>query len=215
MRIKPKINTILLLFFLSGFCNLIYEIVWSRMLNLVFGVTVFSISTVLVSFMLGLALGGIIFGRVADRLQNAMPTFSFVHVGISVSTIILVFAFPGFMDFYHAVNTVLNPGFYSLRIALFFLCLLFLIVPTTLMGATFPLVGKIAVTSKETAGKEIGVLYAVNTLGSVIGCMGTVFFFLRFAGMKGTMIGAAGIDLIIGVVAFVNINASKPEDARL
>ena len=52
----------LILFFMSGFCNLTYEIVWVRMLNLVFGVTVFAVSAVVASFMLGMALGAIGFG---------------------------------------------------------------------------------------------------------------------------------------------------------
>ncbi len=84
---------------------------------------------------------------------------------------------------------------------IFFLSLLLLIVPTTLMGATFPVASKIFIKRAENLGKDIGILYSVNTLGSVIGCVTTIFFLLGFAGMKGTIFMAACADLIIGLIA--------------
>ena len=62
----------LALFFLSGGTGLVYEVVWVRMLSLVFGVTAFAVATVLASFMGGLALGAWIFGRWADRMRNPL-----------------------------------------------------------------------------------------------------------------------------------------------
>jgi len=179
------------------------------MLNLVFGVTVFAISTVLVSFMLGLAFGGILFGRIAEKAKSIVGLFAFVHWGIFLSTIILFFAFPGFQELYCAINKSFNPDFVTFRIILFFLSLLLLVIPTTLMGATFPVAAKIIVDKNKTIGKDVGVLYSVNTLGSVVGCIATIFFLLGFAGMKGTVVFAAFFDLVIGVTAMLMSKTSK------
>jgi spermidine synthase len=192
---------VILLFFLSGFCNLLYEIVWARMFNLVFGVTVFAVSAVLAAFMLGLATGGIIFGRFAGKNNTSFLTFSLLHFGIFLSAIVMLFIFPVFQTFYCAVFRMFHPGFYPFRIIVFFLSLLLMIVPTTLMGATFPAAVTIFAGHREKLGRDIGILYSVNTLGSVIGCITAIFFLLGAAGMKGTICAAAVSDLLIGLAA--------------
>jgi spermidine synthase len=195
-------NLFILLFFLSGFCNLMYEIVWARMLNLVFGVTVFAVSAVLASFMLGLAVGAIGFGRIADRVKNRIVLFSLLHGGIGLSTIVILLIFPWFQDLYLFINKIIHPDFYIMRVLLFFLSLVLLIIPTIFMGATFPVAGKIyAAGHKENLGRDIGSIYSVNTLGGVMGCSLTVFFILGAAGMKGTVYLAAFVDLMIGLIA--------------
>jgi spermidine synthase len=195
-------NLFILLFFLSGFCNLMYEIVWARMLNLVFGVTVFAVSAVLASFMLGLAAGAIGFGRIADSVKNRIVLFSLLHGGIGLSTIAILLVFPWFQDAYLFINKIIHPDFYIMRVLLFFLSLVLLIIPTIFMGATFPVAGKIyANGQEENLGRDIGSIYSANTLGSVLGCIMTVFFILGTAGMKGTVYLAAFVDLMIGLVA--------------
>jgi spermidine synthase len=194
-------NLFILLFFLSGFCNLMYEIVWARMLNLVFGVTVFAVSAVLASFMLGLAIGAIGFGRIVEKVENRIVLFSLLHGGIFISAVVILLVFPWYQDLYLFINKIFHPDFYIMKILLFFLSLVFLIVPTTLMGATFPAAVKIFARQEEHLGKDIGILYSVNTLGSVTGCIITIFFILGAAGMKGTVYIAAGTDLMIGLIA--------------
>jgi spermidine synthase len=164
MTMNVQRNLLILLFFLSGVCNLVYEIVWARMLNLVFGVTVFAVSAVLASFMLGLATGAVVFGRVVDSTESRVGLFSVLHVGIFVSTIAILFVFPFFQDLYLFVNRVLHPDFYLMRIILFFLSLLLLIIPTAFMGATFPVATEILGLRHNDLGKTIGVLYSANTL---------------------------------------------------
>jgi spermidine synthase len=201
MSTNSQRAAVILLFFLSGFCNLLYEIVWARMFNLVFGVTVFAVSAVLAAFMLGLATGGIIFGRFAEKNNATLYVFSLLHFGIFLSAVVMLFIFPVFQTFYCAVFQMFHPGFYPFRIIVFFLSLLLMIVPTTLMGATFPAAVTILAGKKEKLGRDIGVLYSVNTLGSVFGCVTAIFFLLGVAGMKGTIWAAAVADLLIGLAA--------------
>ena len=73
---RSRRQLILALFFLSGACGLVYEVVWMRMLTLVFGATAFATSAILASFFAGLALGSWYFGRMADRLRNPLALYA-------------------------------------------------------------------------------------------------------------------------------------------
>jgi spermidine synthase len=201
---------LIFLFFLSGFCNLVYEITWARLFDLVFGVTVFAISAVLASFMLGLAAGGLIFGRIAEKVRNRIALFSWLHLGIFLSSVSLLLFFPVFQDVYLAISRVFNPDFYLFRIILLFLSLVFMIIPTTLMGATFPVASKILITNSEKTGIIIGNLYSANTLGSVLGCAVTIFFLLGPMGTRGTVFIAAGADLLIGLTVLLFAHSYIP-----
>jgi len=188
----------LFLFFLSGFCNLIYEIVWARMLSLVFGVTVFAVSAVLATFMMGLAIGALIFGRFVEKKDKPIFVFSVIHIALFISCVFFILLFPVISNIYLFINNLFNPGFYLSRILLFFISFAFMIIPTTLMGATFPVAVKV-ISSEKSLGKDVGILYAVNTLGSVLGCFFTVFVLLGFLGMNLTVATAALIDCLIGL----------------
>jgi spermidine synthase len=201
------------LFFLSGFCNLVYEIVWARQFNLVFGVTVFAVSAVLAAFMLGLALGSVWFGRIAEKAENTVRLFSLLHGGIFLSTLLLLVLFPYFQGFYLFINSRFSPDFYTFRIVLFLLSMVLMIVPTTLMGATFPVASKLLAARTERFGRDIGILYSINTLGSVIGCAATIFFLLGSMGMRGTIALAAAVDLLICLAALV-VKKSSPESLK-
>jgi spermidine synthase len=193
--------SVVLLFFFSGFCNLVYEVVWARMFNLVFGVTVFAVSAVLTSFMLGLAFGGIFFGRLADRTGEPLRLFAWLHGGICLSTAAILLVFPAFGSVYLGVHAVFGSNLPLLRGTVFLLCLLLLVVPTTLMGATFPAAIKALDVRADHLGRDVGSLYAVSTLGSIAGCVATVSVLLELAGMRGTILVAAFADLAIGMAA--------------
>jgi spermidine synthase len=199
------------LFFISGICNLIYEIVWARMFNLVFGVTVFAVSAVLAAFMLGLAAGGIVFGRLSEKTKNNITLFSLLHAGIFLSTIVMLLAFPLFQGLYLLVYKIFNLNFYTFRIVLFVLSLILMIVPTSLMGATFPVASKLYALRSERLGKDIGILYSVNTLGSVLGCVVTVFVLLGTLGMKGSIVLAAFADLGVALAVWAFIKPLPQE----
>jgi spermidine synthase len=180
------------------------------MFNLVFGVTVFAVSAVLAAFMLGLAVGGIVFGRLSEKIKNPVLLFALLHAGIFLSTIIMLLAFPLFQGLYLLVYKVFNPNFYTFRIVLFVLSLFLMIVPTSLMGATFPVASKLYA-RREKLGKDIGILYSVNTLGSVLGCMATIFFLLGTLGMKGSIVLAAFLDLAVAFAVLALIKPSPQE----
>src|SRR5512138_1017583 len=77
-------TAVLTLFFISGACGLVYEVVWMRLLTLVFGATTFATSTVLASFFAGLALGSFLFGRLIDRGHQPLRVYAFLEAGVGV-----------------------------------------------------------------------------------------------------------------------------------
>ncbi|GAB4333606.1 MAG: hypothetical protein Kow0099_05450 [Candidatus Abyssubacteria bacterium] len=191
-----------LLFFLSGACALIYEITWTRRLTLIFGNTVYSVSTVLVAFMGGLALGSIWFGGLVDKSRNHIRIYGFLEIGIGVSALLVPLVLgaldPGYRILYREIGS--SP--YWMSIARFVLSTAVLIVPTTMMGATLPVLSKVIVRRIEQRGLGIGTLYSINTLGAMTGCFLAGFVLLGWLGITPSERAAAVMNICIGLIAF-------------
>jgi len=128
-------NPLILLFLLlSGACGLIYEILWMKMLTLVIGNTVFSITTVLTAFMGGLALGSFLAGRFIDKIKDPLRTYAILEGGIGLYALLLPLLVSGTEPFFRFVYQDLHPSFYTFGLLRFLVCGLLLLVPTTLMG---------------------------------------------------------------------------------
>jgi spermidine synthase len=191
------------LFFLSGVSALIYELVWQRLLNLLFGVSTLSVSAVLAAFMGGLALGGLLLGRVADRTPRPLRLYAWLEAGIGSAGLLVPAAFILLSRVYTALYASLEPGQWGgtcLRLGLAFLILA---VPATLLGGTLPLMGRLAVRRSRTLPSAFSLLYAVNTLGAVVGAALTGFVLLRYRGMHETLWIAAGLNFLVALGAGV------------
>src|SRR5437870_3636893 len=157
------------LFFLSGLSALVYEIIWQRMLNLVFGVSTLSVSAVLAAFMGGLALGGFLFSAAADQAKRPLRLYALLEAGIAVSGLLVPAALVLFAGFYTALHHALEPGPWTGALLRFAGAALALGVPATLMGATLPVMGRLALREHGQLATTFSVLYAANTLGAVLG----------------------------------------------
>lgn len=194
---------VLLSFCFSGMAALVYEVVWMRQLTLIFGTTLYGISTVLAVFMAGLALGSLILGRIADRSKNPLRLYAFLQGGIGIYVFFTppIFKLINSLQIYFARNYVLDfSGFNFIR---FGLCFLVLLIPTTLMGGTLPVIVKFFVRLKKELGANIGRLYSLNTLGGVFGSFLAGFALILFLGVKGTIYLAATINLLIATGVFL------------
>jgi spermidine synthase len=196
--------TILGLFFLSGACTLIYQVVWARMLIVVFGVSVYAVSTVLTVFMAGLALGSIYFGRLVDRkgARNGLFLYALLELGIGLFALIFPSIQSGIDELYTALYQMLEGSPLIFLAARFAITFLVLIVPTTLMGATLPVLCKFAVERIDRVGWDIGRLYAVNTLGAAVGSFIAAFVLIEAIGVAATIYAAAAINLLIAAAAW-------------
>ena len=191
-------RTIFLCFFLSGAAGLIYEIVWIRMLGLVFGHTVYAITTVLVAFMGGLGLGSYLGGRLADRARDLLRIYGRLEIGIGVYCVLT----PWFMGVvklvYLGLARSMDLPFGVYTLIQFFLAALVILIPTTLMGATLPILTRFSVRELGAVGRLVGALYAVNTFGAVLGTYLAGFELLPMLGMRTTLFLAAGLNIAIG-----------------
>ena len=102
-------------FFLSGLAALIYQVVWARELELVFGSTLYAVSTILSVFMAGLALGSILFGRIADKHTAPLRLYGFLELGIGLYALLTPWSFkllrviqPALPDFFRGSGSGFN-----------------------------------------------------------------------------------------------------------
>jgi spermidine synthase len=197
------------LFFLSGLSALIYELVWQRLLNLVFGVSTLSVSVVLAAFMGGLALGGVLFGRYADRARHPLRLYAWLEAGIGLSGLLVPLGFAALLSVYTSLHGGLALGPWGGACLRFVMAALVLILPTTLIGGTVPVMGRLAVQRQAALPTTFSLLYAVNTLGGVIGAAVTGFWLLRLAGMQKTLWLAAGINLGVALGALLAESFSR------
>lgn len=201
MLAKNQKTLALFLFFFSGFSALIYEIIWSRLLMIAFGSTVEAISAVITAFMFGLALGSYFAGKHSDFIRRHLVAYGISEILIGIFSFALYYAIVSFpllstpfhwMHLRHdALFTVLTYLFNFILVAL----------PTTLMGATLPLISKHYIRAKESAGLGVSLIYGINTLGAVSGTFLCGFFLIPSFGVWATNLIAVSISLTLGIVA--------------
>jgi spermidine synthase len=194
--------TVYVIFTVSGGTALVYQVIWARWLGLVFGNTTVSVSIVLASFMLGLALGSHLAGRLLPRVGNPMRGYAWMELGIGVFAV----CFPLISRLTDSAFSLLVTAESSalsgllVRTVLVFLLLL---LPTTLMGATLPLLTEFFRRSpRHTSSWKVGLLYAANTLGAALGTMAVGFVLIELLGVLSTTLIAASLNLFIAVLAF-------------
>lgn len=205
---NPKINrwipSILFpCFLLSGFLGLVYEIIWIRKLGLIFGNTIFAITTVLAVFFGGLALGSFIFGRFANYTNNPIGVYALLELAVSI----FAFLFPAFLKllgrFYGSFYNYIYHNFIILTLIRFILFSLLLIFPTTMMGGTLPMLSQYFIRHKESIGSRIGILYAINTFGATLGAFTSGFYLIRIIGVDSTNYMAGALNIIVALIAYI------------
>jgi len=206
--------TLAMLFFCSGLSALIYQVLWLRLLGLVFGVTTYAASTVWASFMAGLALGSMGAGRLADRVRRPLVWFGACELLIGITALTT----PGALALLQQVFVRIYPSLPSwlplMTLARFAIAFAVLIVPTALMGATLPLVIKSSTFRTSRLGERMALLYGMNTAGAIAGALAAGLYLIQVHGIHATFFVAAGLNLFVGLCAIlVGRNVSAPEGA--
>ena len=195
-------KTLLVLFFFSGVSSLVYQVVWARMLTVVFGTTLLATSTVLSAFMAGLALGSWVLGRHIDRCKHPLRIFAALEVGIGLFALFFPSISANLGNAYGALAG-LQGNFYLFSLIRFGLCFALLLIPTALMGGTLPVVAKFAVRRLGRLGGRVGQLYAVNTLGAVVGVLAATFGLMEGLGLQGTTQAIAAVNFLVAGAAWL------------
>ncbi len=197
------------LFLISGAAGLIYQVVWSRSLTLIFGSTTLAVSTVITAFMAGLGLGSWIFGRYSDRLKKALPLYALLEVGIALAALLFPLLIKVLQPAFLGVSRNLPDSYILFPLLRFLICLIALLLPTVLMGGTLPVMTRFFVKEKGTLGGNVSTLYALNTFGAMIGCFTAGFFLIPELGINGTVAIAVAINLLAAAVALVVSRTEK------
>jgi len=213
MRSRPAL-TYGVLFFLSGATGLIYELLWVRVLYQSFGSTIQSVTTVVAAYMGGLGLGAWALGRVADRSQKPAVLYGWLEIAIGIFGIIspLVLGLAHWVYISTAGALALGGG---ASVALRFgLAALVLLIPTTLMGGTLPVLTR-ALTGEDRGllKPSLGRLYGLNTLGAMTGTALAGFLLIEFVGVRASLWAAAALNLAIGVIAIRFGRRQEPVEA--
>jgi spermidine synthase len=169
---------LVLLFVLSGAAALCYEVAWTRHLVLVFGNTTRAVALLLGAYMLGLALGSEVGGRLADRTRRPALLYAAFEIAVAVFAL----AFPWLVDAARAVYLGLGT---SATPVLFVLAFALLVIPTFCMGTTLPLLARATVADPARTGRDVGSLYAANIVGAVLGAGATGFVLMESLGGLG------------------------------
>ena len=193
---------IFLFFLFSGVSGLIYEVVWTRLFTTIIGNTVYALSIVLSSFMAGLSIGSLIAGRYIDARKDAFKLYALIEIGIGVTGFCLTLFLNQAGPLYIGIHQALAGNGIFLSLGRYLFAFIILAVPTTLMGATLPLLSKLTIDRESKIGTTAGILYAVNTLGAAAGCYAAGFLLIGGIGIKRTVLVASLINIAIGTIAW-------------
>jgi len=194
---RKRLRILLLFAFaLSGLTCFIYEVVWTRPLQLIFGSTIYAVSAMLTTFMVGFVLGAFLFRNLADRSKNPALLFAGLEFGIGLYGLVILSLFKVLPSIY--LSFLGFPGFQFFQFVLAFLVL---ILPATFFGATWPVVNR-AYVNLSDMGKDVGRLYSFNSLGGVFGSLGAGFLLIPLLGIQNTSLFAASLNLLIAITIF-------------
>lgn len=180
----PSSGPALIIFAVSGFCAMAYEVIWTKLLGLVVGPTTYSFTVVLVTFITGLGLGSLFFGWLGDRVRNTAALLAGTQIAAALSALLFSQVTGNSQIFFAKLIIEFQDSFARLHATEALLLFGFMFPTTFCLGASFPLVSKICTRSLAAAGRSIGYAYAINSVGSVLGSFGAGFLLIPFLGKE-------------------------------
>jgi spermidine synthase len=208
---RTRARLILFCFALAGFASLCYEVLWTRTLVFFMGYSTYAFTSMLTTFLLGLALGSFLFARIADRTKDPYFLFCKIEVVIAIWAVISI---PLFNEVFYALQDrwdsfiLIDLSWESTAGLKFLKAFVVMIIPTTLMGAAFPVVCRIFSSDLRHVGQDVAAVYSVNTLGAIVGSAAAGLVIIPLFGtQKGIMVVAA-VNLAVAICAVFVSNAS-------
>lgn len=200
---------------LSGFVAMLYEVAWTRLLGLTMGSTSGAFAIMLITFILGIALGSFLIGRFKN-IRHSLDLFAWLEVWIGVSVIVMMFSYSR-LPYWFAVlaNTlerdVANYVYFQWLQGIF--CFAVMIIPTTILGMTLPLVSRISTAELARTGRSVGFVFSFNTIGAVLGAIVTGLWIMPKFGLAQTFALGSGVNIAVGV--FILARKASPARKKL
>lgn len=200
---RRTIATLYGIFFVSGFCGLIYESIWSHYLKLLLGHAAYAQAVVLVVFVGGLALGAWLTGRWSERLRNPLLLYAAAEVAVALASysfhnIFIKASAWAVQDFMPAFCPATGPC-----PATWLLAALLILPASVLLGTTFPLMSAGVLRLGVNAGRGLSLLYFLNSAGAALGVLCSGFLLIPALGLQGTMLLAGTMNALVGLTAYL------------
>ena len=186
--------SLLIVFGASGCSALMYQLVWSRQMQLYLGSTLHTASAVIATFLLGFSIGSYATRKWADRTDQPILYLSVIQILLAIYGVLLLFVLPVLPGLYLQL-----PDSVATRAVV---CALLLIIPTSCFGSVWPYCNRAYVRDLEHRGRGTGALYAANSIGSALGALLAGFFLVKTFGFLATACVAAGLNLAAGALCF-------------
>jgi len=203
-----------LLFFTSGCCGLIYEVLWAKSLDKIVGCSLYAATLVMAAFMSGLAIGSLVGGRLTRRETNGLKVYAYLEAGIGAFALLSPLVFDLISPVYVGLHGWFDVFVVWAQVLRFALCFVALVVPAALMGATLPVLTQTLDQRRSGLGRNLGYLYGFNTLGAMLGGLGAGFLLIPRYGIAGSVRGAALANLSVAALALL-LNKYAPSTTKV
>ena len=191
------------LVFGSGFSALIYQVVWTRQLRLIFGASTAASSAVIAIFIAGLGFGGLWFGSRVERSANPLRFYARLELAIAGLCALTPLLLQAAGALYVWSGGSLRLGGVGSNLLRLLLSSLLLLPPTWLMGGTLPALARAIELERDGNRRAVAVAYALNTLGAVLGCALTNFVLLEKLGNRGCLYLGCSVNVLVAALAYV------------
>ena len=178
----------------SGAAGLIYQVLWVKQLSLVVGVEVYAVTIAISAFFAGLALGGLVLGRIADRSLRPVLLYVALEIMVALLGVTATLMFPWAAQAFARLEGWLGLGAWSLPFML-------VGIPAFFMGGTLPVMVRALASDDARLSQGGGRLYAANTLGAIAGTLLAALVLIPLLGVRGSALLAAGLNLMAAVGA--------------
>jgi spermidine synthase len=184
------------LFIASGAAGLIYQVVWTQDLVLIFGDTTLAIVTTVTAFLAGLGIGALVGAAVGARLRRALAVYGLLEILVGCLALLMPLAFDVIATLFRSAYLSLSPV--QVGLIRFGLAFLALTPVTLLMGMSLPVLTRHLVRENPDVGTRIARLYGLNTLGAVVGSAVSGYLLIELLGLRATTLIAVALNLCAG-----------------
>ena len=192
MTKTAALSLLKIVFFISGFSSLVYQVSWQRILTLYYSVENISTTLIVTVYMLGLGIGAIVGGYLSEKIIRRLQLYLLIELLIGLFGL----ASLPFLELI-GKTTAASNYFISFTGMFLFLCL-----PTILMGMTLPLLTKFYDDHNRRFFDSISYLYFINTIGAAVGCFFSSYILISFFGLDTSIYVAAGLNITIALIIF-------------
>jgi spermidine synthase len=199
------------LFLASGAAGLIYQVVWTQDLVLIFGDTTLAIVTTVSAFLAGLGIGSLVGAAVGARLRRPLAVYGLLEITVGCLALLMPLAFGVIATVFRTAYLSLSPT--EVALIRFGLAFVALAPVTILMGMSLPVLTRHLVREDPQVGERIARLYGLNTLGAAAGLLTSGYLLIEAIGLRDTTLVGVGLNLCAGGGAVIMSTAFGKAEA--